>query len=178
MKIVVGLGNPDEKYSKTRHNVGWMFVDYIASKYNLKIQKKTLNSLVAETNINGEKIVFVKPLTYMNLSGNAVQKVKKWYKVENEDMVIVFDDIDIPFGEVRYRQNGSGGTHNGMKNIVEMLNSKDIPRIKIGIGGKRHENQDLADFVLQSFSKNEIDELEKYIFSEAEEKFNTFITGK
>lgn len=175
MKIVVGLGNPDEKYGKTRHNIGWMFLDYLSKKYDFKIQKKTLDSLIAEVNINNEKIVFVKPLTYMNLSGNAVQKVKKWYKVENKDILIVFDDIDIPFGQTRYKLSGSGGTHNGMKNIVQMLSSKDLPRIKIGIGGIKHENQDLVDFVLQKFTKSELEELENNIFIEAEEKLNTFL---
>lgn len=178
MKIVVGLGNPGDKYSNTRHNMGWLFLDYLSEKYNFDIRKKTLDSLVAETNINGEKIVFAKPLTYMNLSGNAVQKLKKWYKVENKDILVVFDDIDIPFGETRYKLNGGGGTHNGMKNIVQMLNSKDFPRLKIGIGGIKHERQDLVDFVLQKFTKNELDELRNEIFVKAEEKFETFINTK
>ncbi|MDO4283346.1 MAG: aminoacyl-tRNA hydrolase [Clostridia bacterium] len=175
MKIVVGLGNPDEKYSKTRHNTGWMFLDYLSEKYDFEIQKKTLNSLIAEVNINNEKVVFVKPLTYMNLSGNAVQKVKNWYKVENKDILVVFDDIDIPFGDVRYKLNGSGGTHNGMKNIVQMLNAKDFPRIKIGIGGMKHEKQDLVDFVLQKYTKRELNELESKIFVDAEEKLYMFL---
>jgi len=175
MKIVVGLGNPDEKYSNTRHNIGWMFLDYLSKKYNFNIKKKTLDSMISEVNINNEKIIFVKPLTYMNLSGNAVQKVKRWYKVENKDILIVFDDIDIPFGKTKYKLNGSGGTHNGMKNIVQMLNAKDFPRIKIGIGGIKYENQDLVDFVLQKFTKNELEELENKIFIEAEEKFNIFL---
>ena len=152
MKIIVGLGNPGDKYANTRHNMGWLFLDYLARKYNFEIKKKTLD-----------------------LSGNAVQKVKKWYKVENNEILIVFDDIDIPFGETRYKLSGSGGTHNGMKNIVQMLNSKDIPRLKIGIGGIKHENQDLVDFVLQKFTKSELEDLENNIFIEAEEKFDTFL---
>ena len=114
-------------------------------------------------------------MAFLDLSGNAVQKVKKWYKVENNEILIVFDDIDIPFGETRYKLSGSGGTHNGMKNIVQMLNSKDIPRLKIGIGGIKHENQDLVDFVLQKFTKSELEDLENNIFIEAEEKFDTFL---
>lgn len=175
MKIIVGLGNPGDKYANTRHNMGWLFLDYLGRKYNFEIKKKTLDSLICEVNINNEKVVFVKPLTYMNLSGNAVQKVKKWYKVENNEILIVFDDIDIPFGETRYKLSGSGGTHNGMKNIVQMLNSKDIPRLKIGIGGIKHEKQDLVDFVLQKFTKSELENLENNIFIEAEEKFDTFL---
>ena len=110
----------------------------------------------------------------MNLSGHAVEKIKKWYKVDNEDILIVFDDIDIPFGQIRFKLSGSGGTHNGMKNVVQMLNSKDIPRIKIGIGGIKHEKQDLVDFVLEKFSKKQIGELDT-VFDEAYEKLINFL---
>ena len=178
MKIVVGLGNPGEDYDKTRHNIGWMFLDYISKKYDFEIKKKKFDSKVEEVNINQQKVVFVKPLTYMNLSGNAVQKVKSWYKVENKDILVIYDDIDIPFGEIRYKLNGSGGTHNGAKNIVQMLNSKDFPRIRIGLGGLKADEQDLIDFVLQKFSQSEIDELENKIFVDAEEKLNQFLNAK
>lgn len=174
MKIVVGLGNPGEKYDKTRHNMGWMFLDYLENKYNFKIDRKKHDSLICEANINDERVVFVKPLTYMNLSGNAVQKVKKWYKVENSDILIVFDDFDIEFGNIRFKNSGSGGTHNGMKNVVEMLASKDIPRLRIGIGGLKHEKQEIIDFVLEKFKPNELNELE-HIFESAEKKFLEFI---
>ena len=96
MKIIVGLGNPGKKYDSTRHNIGWMFVDYLAKGYGTEITKSLCDSLVGETMINGEKIIFVKPTTFMNLSGNAVVKIKNWYKVEDSDILIVFDDIDIP----------------------------------------------------------------------------------
>ena len=98
MKIVVGLGNPGKEYEKTRHNCGFMFLEYLEDKYNFKILNKKFDALIAETNINGNRVVFVKPQTYMNLSGNSVVKVKNWYKVEDKDILIVFDDIDIPFG--------------------------------------------------------------------------------
>lgn len=144
-------------------------------KTSIYNSKKALDSLIDETVLFDQKIVFAKPLTYMNLSGNAVQKLKKWYKVEDKDIIIIFDDIDIPFGETRYKLNGSGGTHNGMKNIVQMLNSKNMPRIKIGIGGLKHEKQDLISFVLQKFPKSELSILENNIFPEAEEKLKIFL---
>ena len=174
MKIIVGLGNPGKDYEKTRHNVGWMFLDYLAKIYDQKIDKKKLDCYLTELNIDGEKVILAKPLTYMNLSGLAVLKLKKWYKVDNKDIIIIFDDIDIPFGECRYKLNGSGGTHNGMKNIVQMLSTKNIARIKIGIGGIKHPNQDLVDFVLQKFTTSQLQELDK-VFEEAYEKLQKFL---
>ncbi|MEG2348309.1 MAG: aminoacyl-tRNA hydrolase [Clostridia bacterium] len=174
MKIVVGLGNPGEKYEKTRHNTGWLFLEYMEGKYGFVIDRKKHDSLICEIDINGEKVVFAKPLTYMNLSGNAVQKLKKWYKVENKDILIVFDDVDIEFGKVRIRENGSGGTHNGMKNIIQMLSTTEIPRLRIGLGGLKHENQEILDFVLDRFSKPELNELE-HIFADCEQKLLEFL---
>lgn len=175
MKIIVGLGNPGKKYDSTRHNIGWMFVDYLAKGYNTTITKTLCDSLVGETTINGEKIILVKPTTFMNLSGNAVGKIKNWYKVEDKDILIVFDDIDIPFGTVRYRIKGSGGSHNGMKNIVQMLATEDIPRLRIGLGGLKREKQNIIDFVLKKFAKDELDKLNLEIFPEAELKLKDFL---
>lgn len=174
MKIIVGLGNPGEKYSKTRHNVGWQFIDYLSKIYNIDVTKNNCDALIGETRINGEKIIFAKPITFMNLSGNSVLKLKQWYKVDNEDIIIIFDDIDIPFGTFRYRQKGSGGSHNGMKNIVQMLSSEDIQRIRIGIGGLKYEKQDMADFVLQKFKPGELEKLDE-VFFEASKKIDEFI---
>ena len=174
MKIIVGLGNPGEKYAKTIHNTGWLFIDYLSKIYNLYVTKNNCDALVSETKVNGEKIVFVKPLTFMNLSGNSVAKIKKWYKVENKDIMIAFDDIDIPFGTFRYREKGSGGSHNGMKNIVQMLSSEEIPRIRIGLGGLKHEKQDMADFVLQRFKNDELEKLES-VFLDASKVIEDFI---
>ena len=176
MKIVVGLGNPGKEYENTRHNTGWLFLEYLEKKYDFSISEKNKNfeSMISQIYINNEKIVFAKPLTYMNLSGNAVLKLKNWYKVEEKDILIIFDDIDIPFGECRYKENGSGGTHNGMKDIVKKLSSKNIPRIKIGIGGIKHEKQDIVDFVLQKYTKSQLEELEQ-VFEKAHEKFLKFL---
>lgn len=174
MKLIVGLGNPGEKYSQTRHNIGWLFIDYLSKIYGIDVEKNKCDSLVGETKVNGEKIILAKPLTFMNLSGNAVVKLKKWYKVDNKDILIIFDDIDIPFGTFRYREKGSGGSHNGMKNIVQMLSTEEISRLRIGLGGLKHEKQDMADFVLQKFKKDELKNLED-IFFEASKKIEEFI---
>jgi len=106
--------------------------------------------------------------------GNAVQQVKEFYKIDSKDLIVIFDDLDIPFGEVKYKQNGSGGTHNGMKNIVQMINTKEFPRIKIGIGNIKHEKQDLKDFVLEKFNKSQKDEIND-IFEKAYEKLLLFL---
>lgn len=172
--MIVGLGNPGKEYENTRHNLGFMFLDYLEEKYNFKIYTKKFNSLISEIYLNNEKVIFVKPQTYMNLSGQAVQKVMKFYKIDSKDILVIFDDLDIPFGEVRYKQNGSGGTHNGMKNIVQMINTKEFPRIKIGIGNIKHEKQDLKDFVLEKFSKSQKDEIDN-IFEKAYEKLLLFL---
>lgn len=174
MKLIVGLGNPGEKYSRTRHNIGWLFIDYLSKIYGIDVEKNKCDALVGETKVNGEKIILAKPLTFMNLSGNAVVKLKKWYKVDNKDILIIFDDIDIPFGTFRYREKGSGGSHNGMKNIVQMLSTEEISRLRIGLGGLKHEKQDMADFVLQKFKKDELKNLED-IFFEASKKVEEFI---
>lgn len=174
MKIIVGLGNPGNKYDKTRHNIGFMFLDFLANKYSIKIDNKFKKSLIAELNVNDEKVILAKPQTYMNLSGDAVLELKNWYKVENKDIVVIYDDMDIQFGDTRYKEKGSGGTHNGMKNVVQVLSSNEIPRLKIGTGGIKPENQDTISFVLSKFTKNEMEEISK-IFSDANEKMKKFL---
>ncbi|MEG1705573.1 MAG: aminoacyl-tRNA hydrolase [Clostridia bacterium] len=174
MKIVVGLGNIGSDYERTRHNLGFMFLDYISDKYNFKIEKEKLDSYIGEYIYNNDKVIFVKPKTFMNLSGIAALKVKNWYKVEDKDILIVYDDIDIPFEEIRYKLNGSGGSHNGMKNIVECLNSENCSRIRIGIGGLKHEKQSLSDFVLFKFTNEEQSKLSD-IFKKTEDKLIEFL---
>jgi PTH1 family peptidyl-tRNA hydrolase len=174
MKIVIGLGNPGLDYAKTRHNFGFMFLEYMEEKYKFNIEKKKSDSLIGECTINGEKVVFVKPITFMNLSGNAVVKIKSWYKVEDKDILVVFDDIDINFGDIRYKESGSGGSHNGMKNIVQMLSSENIARIRLGIGNLKYPEQDLSNFVLGRFSKDEEEKLGE-IFTKTEKKLLEFL---
>ena len=177
MKMIVGLGNPGKDYEKTKHNLGFLFLEYLEEKYNLKINKKAFDSLILETSFEGQKVVFVKPQTYMNLSGIAVHKVKQFYKIKDEDIIVIYDDIDIPFETIRYRNKGSAGSHNGMKNIIENIKTENFSRIRIGLGGLKHENQDLKDFVLQRFSKEQLEKLNN-VFENVEEKLNEFLSVK
>lgn len=169
IKLIVGLGNPDKKYFDTYHNIGFCFIDKLSAKLDIKVKKKECKSLTGEgfiekeeqqidpktgkiqTKITKEKIILAKPQTYMNLSGEAVLELVKKYKFSLDEILIVLDDIDIEAGTYRYRENGSGGTHNGLRNIVQLLKSQDFKRIRIGIG--KDERMDLADYVLSKVSK-------------------------
>lgn len=175
MKIIVGLGNPGDEYKFTRHNAGFIMIDKFAEQNGMEFNKKKFKSLVAEKNINGEKVILLKPQTYMNLSGEAVKEAMSFYKLDVEDLVIIYDDIDLPIGKVRYREKGSSGTHNGMRNIMLHVKDEHIKRIKIGICGDRNRNQSLADYVLQSFTKDEKEILEN-IYPEVLEKIENILT--
>ena len=134
MKIIVGLGNPGKKYEFTRHNMGFIAVDYLGDKYSIKVNKIKFRSLIGEGNIDGEKVILVKPQTYMNLSGEAVRDIVNFYKIDINDLIVIYDDIDTELGNIRIRKFGSAGTHNGMKSIIYQLNSDRFPRVRIGIG--------------------------------------------
>lgn len=171
MKIIVGLGNIGKEYENTRHNVGFMFVDYYINevlKQELNYKKRD-NYYYLETNINGEKAVFIKPTTYMNLSGEAIVKVKKWYKIEDNDITVVYDDIDLNIGSFRFRESGSAGTHNGMRNILSVLKTEKLKRIRIGIENRENKNVPLMDYVLARFGKDELDKLYNNVFKEISE---------
>lgn len=174
MKLIVGLGNPGKEYENTKHNLGFMFIDYLISKYNLENEKKFKNSKIIETKINNEKVILAKPQIYMNLSGKAVVELKSWYKIENSDILIIYDDFDISFGNVRFREKGSAGTHNGMKDIVNKLASTEIPRLRIGTGGLKKEKEEVISFVLSKFSKKELEDTSD-IFEEAYLKLQEFL---
>lgn len=167
MKLVVCLGNPGKEYENTRHNIGFLFSQYMQKKHNFKIDKKEKKALTGTLNIENEKVMFALPQTFMNLSGEAVQELKNFYKLDNKDIIIIYDDIDLEFGKVRFRENGSAGTHNGMRNIVNLCNGQTIPRIRIGIGRPQNANITLMDFVLSRFSAGELDSLNNS-FEEAE----------
>ena len=155
MFVIVGLGNPGKDYINTRHNVGFNTIDLLADRNNIKINKIKFKSVYGEGIIGGEKVVLLKPQTYMNNSGIAVLNLYNFYKIPIENIIVIVDDIDIEFGTIKVRRKGSAGTHNGLKSIIWHLNRDDFPRVKIGIGEKR-EGQDLANFVLSKFSKDEI----------------------
>lgn len=166
MKVIVGLGNIGKEYDNTRHNVGFMCVDYFVCEIlKQELNYKTRdNYLYLETKYNDEKIVIIKPTTYMNLSGEAIVKAKKWYKVEDEDILVVYDDVDLDIGKFRYRETGSAGTHNGMRNIISMLKTENFKRIRIGIENRDNKNIPLVDYVLSKFKNEELDILYNNVF--------------
>lgn len=167
MFVVVGLGNPGKDYVGTRHNVGFDTIDLLAERNNINLNKIKFKSVYGEGNINGKKILLVKPQTYMNNSGETIRDIYNFYKVPVENIIVVVDDIDIEFSTVRIRSKGSAGSHNGLKSIIALVQKQDFPRIKIGIGIKK-QNQDLASFVLSRFSKEERISIEEAIVTAAE----------
>ena len=168
MKLIVGLGNPGKDYQNTYHNLGFMVVDKLAKKLGVSICTSKGNALYGETKYNGEIIFLIKPLTYMNLSGQAVKYFAKYYKLSPQDVIVVCDDIDIPKGTTRYRESGSGGTHNGLKNIVYELKSELFQRVKIGCA-REDKTQDLKDYVLSKIDENSLTVIEP-TFDEAIQK--------
>lgn len=159
MYIIVGLGNPGRKYENTRHNMGFIAVDLLAEKYGIKIDKIKFKALVGEGRIAGQKVLLVKPQTFMNLSGQSVVEVMNFYKEEIENLIVIYDDIDIPTGSIRLRKKGSAGTHNGMRNIVYLLGEDGFPRIRVGIGSEK--KVDLVSYVIGGVSKGEKELLEE-----------------
>ncbi len=137
MKVVVGLGNPGKEYARTRHNIGFMVLDRLRPLLTGVTERNRFRSHIVEGLMDREKVVLVAPQTYMNLSGNAVREVRNWFHLANEDMIIAFDDMDLPFGTLRMRGSGSAGGHNGLESIIEQLGTSDIARLKIGIGRPR-----------------------------------------
>lgn len=162
MYIIVGLGNPGKKYEGNRHNVGFMTIDKLADCLDIRVNKLRFKGLYGQGMYKGEKIILLKPQTYMNVSGESVEPFINYYNIDLDKLIVVTDDIDIDFGMVRVRKKGSAGTHNGMKSIISLLGSNDFPRIKIAVG-KRPTYMDLADFVLSNFRKEETEVLEKEI---------------
>ena len=155
MYVIAGLGNPDKKYEKTRHTVGFDVIDVIAKKYNVELTEKKHRALSGSGYIAGQKVLLVKPQTYMNLSGESIASILNFYKLDAEtDLLVIFDDISLAPGRIRVRGRGSAGGHNGIKNIIAMTGTQEFARIKVGVGEKP-QGRDLADYVLSRFSKDE-----------------------
>ena len=171
MKLIVGLGNPGKEYINTRHNIGFMVLDHFANTTEWKIKWQ---ALYTETNINGEKILLIKPQTYMNLSGNALIEFVNFYKINLEDILVIHDDLDLPVGTYRLKINSSSGGHNGIKSIIERLGNNSFARLKIGIGNSKQI--DTKDYVLGKFTKEEQEVLEK-LYPTFNEIINSFITN-
>ena len=161
MKLVVGLGNPGKEYERTRHNVGFMVLDALASHYNFSFTKTKFQGLYGETIINNEKVMFLKPQKYMNLSGEVIQSFLNFFKIPVKDLLIFHDDLDLPCGKIRIKQKGSSGGHNGLKDIEKNIGTQEYNRVKIGIANNR--DIDTKDYVLGNFSKEEMENINNSI---------------
>jgi aminoacyl-tRNA hydrolase len=167
MYVIVGLGNPGLQYENTRHNVGFLTIDYLAKKHNIPVKKLKFKSLYGQGEISGQKVMLVKPQTYMNNSGEAVREIKNYFKFDEDELIVIVDDIDIDFGRIRLKKKGSAGTHNGMKSIIYQIQNDKFPRIKIAVG-KKPDYMDLANFVLSGFNEKEADIVRQEIIMSAE----------
>ncbi|RAL23176.1 aminoacyl-tRNA hydrolase [Thermoflavimicrobium daqui] len=155
MKFIVGLGNPGTKYQLTRHNIGFWVIDQLSEKWGIPVTKEKWKSLVGEGTVHGEKVILMKPLTFMNLSGEAVRPALDYLKGNIEDLVVIYDDLDLPLGQIRLRLKGSAGGHNGMKSIISHIGTQEFKRIKIGID-RPPVKISVPDYVLSPFSKEEL----------------------
>lgn len=161
MKLIVGLGNPGKEYERTRHNAGFMVIDKVAEKCSLSFNKTKFNALVAEGKVHGESVMLMKPQTYMNLSGNAVSEAVRFYKLDLSDLLIIHDDLDLPVGKIRIRESGSAGGQNGMKNIINLLGTQDIRRIRVGID--KNKLIPVPDYVLGKIPEEQKDEFDQAV---------------
>ncbi len=160
MYLIVGLGNPEEDYSNTRHNMGFNVINKLAKQYNIEINKKRFKGLYGTGNIEGEKVILLKPQTYMNLSGEAIREIIDFYKIEVKDIIIIYDDIDIEPEIIKIRKKGGPGTHNGMKSVVEHLKTQEFTRIRVGIGSPKYKD-DLINYVIGAIPEEDIEKLDK-----------------
>ncbi|MCK4797692.1 MAG: aminoacyl-tRNA hydrolase [Spirochaetes bacterium] len=168
MHLIMGLGNPGKKYTNNRHNIGFMFLDYLVDKNNLNQFKKKKNYYYSLNNFNDINFVCIKPATYMNLSGNALISAMNFFKIEINDILIILDDIALPFGKIRIRENGSHGGHNGLKNIQLLLGNQIYKRIRIGIGSPEYAGQ-MINYVLGDFNIENINTLKESVFPNVED---------
>ncbi len=159
--MIVGLGNPGKKYEKTRHNAGWMALDILEAAYGASSVKSKKTAEIKKASRRGQELYFVRPLTFMNLSGGAVNEVGSFYKIPKENIIVIADDVSMDVGRLRLRDKGSDGGHNGLKDIIRVLGGNDFIRIKIGVGQKPHPEYDLADWVLGRFSKEDEQKLKE-----------------
>lgn len=176
MKLIVGLGNPGREYDKTRHNIGFDIIDMLAEDMGINSFREKFQGLIGETTIDDEKVFLLKPQTYMNLSGNSIKEVIKFYKLDpEEDLIVIYDDMDLPTGQLRIKLKGSAGGHNGMKSIISHMGN-DFFRIKCGIG-KSKRREDTVNFVLGGFSKDEMKEVEP-MMDDAVKAAKSLLTAK
>ena len=163
MKLVVGLGNPGREYALTRHNVGFLTVERLAEKMGVTVTEKKFNALIGQGQIDGEKVILAKPQTYMNLSGEAVSAILNWYKLDANDLLVIYDDMDLPCGKLRLRPGGGTGGHRGMESIIIAIGEDNFPRLRVGIGKPAIEGFSTVDFVLGKIGEAEADLLREAI---------------
>ncbi len=152
MYIIAGLGNPGSKYENTRHNMGFKAIDAMASEFGIDVNRAKFKGLIGEGRIGGEKVILLKPQTYMNLSGQSVREIMNFYKIPEENLIVIYDDFDLPIGSIRVRKSGGPGTHNGMKSVVQELGSRKFPRVRVGIGSS---DGSTIQFVIGKVGKDE-----------------------
>ena len=175
MKLIIGLGNPGKEYENTRHNVGFEVIDAIADKYNIAVTERKHRAFCGKGLVAGQKVILVKPQTYMNLSGESVRSVLDFYKVDEEsELIVIYDDVSLGVGQLRIRKKGSAGGHNGIKNIILHTGGQKFPRVRVGVGEKPAD-YDLADYVLGHFSKED-QKLMDEAFKEAADAAVTIMT--
>lgn len=155
MYLIIGLGNPEEEYSKTRHNMGFNVINMLSEEYKIDVKQKKFQALYGSGIIGNEKVILLKPQTYMNLSGNSVKEIVEFYKIEKEKILVIYDDMDIEPGKIKVRKKGSAGGHNGMKSIIQMLGTEEFSRIRVGIGRPIHKGDDI-NYVIGPIPKDEI----------------------
>ena len=160
MYLIVGLGNPEEEYSKTRHNMGFDTINKLANEYNIKINKNKFKGLCGSGIIENEKVILLKPQTYMNLSGESIKEAMAFYKIKSENIIVIYDDIDIEPGIIKIRKKGGPGGHNGMKSVISEIDTQNFPRIRIGIGKPENKGQ-LIEYVIGKMPQTDKDILEK-----------------
>ena len=175
--MLVCLGNPGDQYENTRHNVGFMVADQLGERYRLPIQKLKFKALTNVFTISGEKVLVMKPVTYMNLSGEAVRPAADFYKIPPEHIIVISDDTALDVGKLRIRKGGSAGGHNGLKSIIQHLGTDQFPRIRVGVGKKPHPDYDLADWVLGRFTKEQGEALEQAC-SHCDDIVRLFVAGR
>ena len=175
MHIIIGLGNPGKEYHRTRHNVGFDVIDVLSEKLGIALTKIDMHGLIGEGFVGGEKVILVKPQTYMNLSGDCVQRVLHFFKTPPEHLIVMYDDIDLPVGALRIRASGSAGTHNGMRSVVACVGSENFPRIRIGVG--EAQRGELKDFVLGKPGKAALQTLDE-VYQRAADAAQLIIAGR
>ncbi len=160
MYLIVGLGNPEEEYSKTRHNMGFNTINKLSQQYNIDVKQNKFQALYGSGIIEKEKVILLKPQTYMNLSGNSVKEVVDFYKIEKEKILVIYDDMDIDPGKIKIRKKGSSGGHNGIKSIIQMIGTEDFTRIRVGIGRPMHKGDEI-NYVIGAIPEVELKKLEE-----------------